>query len=146
MKGVCLKIRNKGNETAADVINAHYKKMKAEGAVYFSTRLMIKEDRGVQQVLFYFIHHNRARFVTADILSVKTSKTAFVPEDSVKYSLSKRFFVPKKSWLLMKNMREVPQEYIESCNVYYNDGRTRKLLDVIKHPNFNRAYYRKTEK
>lgn len=141
MKGVALKVRSFGGDTAADIINYHYEICCKYGLSYFSTNIMFDEARVIDQVLFYFEHHSKRRYVLAEVKKLETKRVPFVPTDSGKYSPEQYVDEPKKSWFLISDMREVEQNIIDSYSVKYTDGSSKGLEEVIASPRLNRVYY-----
>ena len=72
------------------------------------------------------------------------NKTPFTPDDSCKYSPTQYHNINKKSWFLIKNMKEVYQDFLDDCFVEYTNGTSEKLLDVINSQSrLNRVYFNK---
>lgn len=141
VKGVALKIRSIGGNTAADIINFHYKVCCENEFTYFSTNIMCDEKRTINQVLFFFEHHSKRRYVLAEMKRLESKQVPFIPTDSMKFSPKQYADEPKKSWFLISEMREVEQNVIDSYSVRYTDGTSKRLEDVISSPRLNRVYY-----
>lgn len=138
-KGVALKLRGIGGNTAADIVNIHFKKSKTCGKVYYSTNIMFDNSRKLDEVLLYFSHQNKQRYVTADILALDIKKTPFLPADSAQFSPEPYAEEKNRSWFLISNLKEIKD--IDNYLVTYSDGISKKLEDVISSPRLNRVYY-----
>lgn len=144
MKCVALKIQNGIAYSGADIINTHFKKEKEVGQTYYSTNVPFDSRREMEKVLFFFIHQGIPRYVLADIIKSEFNKTPFTPDDSCKYYPTQYHNIDKKSWFLIKNMKEVYQDFLDDCFVEYTNGTSEKLLDVINSQSrLNRVYFNK---
>ena len=144
MKCVALKIQNGIAYSGADIINTHFKKEKEVGQTYYSKNVPFDSRREMEKVLFFFIHQGIPRYVLADIIKSEFNKTPFTPDDSCKYSPTQYHNIDKKSWFLIKNMKEVYQDFLDDCFVEYTNGTSEKLLDVINSQSrLNRVYFNK---
>lgn len=141
MKGVALKIQN-GIVSAADIINTHFKKERHAGKVYFSTNVPFDKKRKLEIILFFFNYKGSIRYVLADVIQCEVNNIPFIPSDSSDYSPEEYATVEKKSWFLIKQMREVDAAFIKECTVEYNTGNAKKLIDIIESENrINRVYF-----
>ena len=144
MRCVALKIKSGVVYSSADIINNHFKKQKEVGKVYYSTNVPFDTRREMEKVLFYFSHQGVIRYVLADIIKSEFNKSPFSPNDSCKYSPAQYQNMDKKSWLLLENMREVQEDYLDDCFVEYTNGTSKKLVQIINSQNrLNRVYFNK---
>lgn len=144
MKGVALKIQNNGAIVGADIINTHFKKERQNGRVYYSTNVPFDKRRKIEKILFFFNHKGKLRYVIGDIIRYEFNNNPFIPNDSSKYSPEEYANVEKKSWFLIKGMKEVDNTFLEKCFVEYSTGESKKLIEIINHESrINRVYFNK---